>query len=251
MKESIIIKIGTIAFFISQILFSIEAFSTVTREVREPEGATGFSAKQAVHGKKHMVATANAYASKAAFSMLERGGSAVDAVIAAQLVLTLVEPQSSGIGGGAFMLHWNKKNQKLTTFDGRETAPEAATSELFLDKQGEPLSWMKAVVGGKSVGVPGLLASLNKAHQLYGNLPWSDLFTPAITLAEQGFIVSPRLEKLLAMNFHPGLKILPEINQYFFPNGQQVIAGEVLKNPRLAKVYRSIAKEGIDVFYRG
>ena len=139
------------------------------REVREPEAATGFYAKEAVLGKEYMVASANPYASKAGFAMLEAGGSAVDAAIAVQLVLTLVEPQSSGIGGGAFMLHWHNEDKKLTTLDGRETAPKSATSDLFLKANGKPLSWRDAVVGGRSVGVPGLLASLKKAHDQLEN----------------------------------------------------------------------------------
>ena len=221
------------------------------RELREPEGATGFVAKKAVHGTKFMVAAANPYASKAGFDILAKGGSAVDAAIAVQLVLTLVEPQSSGIGGGTFMLHWDNKKHNMTTFDGRETAPSAATSELFLDKQGKPLRWIDAVVGGRSVGVPGMLATFKKSHDQYGKLPWATLFEQAITLAENGFVVSPRLEKLLGMNFNPGIHKLPEINQYFFPNGKSVKAGELLVNKKLAKVYRAIAKDGIDVFYQG
>ena len=221
------------------------------RETREPEAATGFAAKQAVHGSKFMVVAANPYASKAGFTILEQGGSAVDAAIAVQLVLTLVEPQSSGIGGGTFMLHWDNQKQHMTTFDGRETAPSAATSDLFLDKQGKPLRWIDAVVGGRSVGVPGLLATFKKAHDQYGKLSWPVLFEQAISLAENGFVVSPRLEKLLSMNFNPGIHSLPEINQYFFPNGKSVKAGDLLVNKPLAKVYRSIAKDGIDVFYQG
>lgn len=221
------------------------------RETREPEAATGFVTKQAVHGSKFMVVAANPYASKAGFTILEQGGSAVDAAIAVQLMLTLVEPQSSGIGGGTFMLYWDNQKKNMTTFDGRETAPSAATSDLFLDKQGQPLRWIDAVVGGRSVGVPGLLATFKKAHDQYGKLPWPVLFEQAITLAENGFVVSPRLEKLLSMNFNPGIHSLPEINQYFFPNGKSVKAGDVLVNKPLAKVYRSIAKDGIDVFYQG
>jgi len=221
------------------------------QEEREPEAATGFTVKKAVLGKEYMIASANPYASHAGFAMLEQGGSAVDAAIAAQLVLTLVEPQSSGIGGGTFMLHWHEKNKQLTSFDGRETAPQAATSTLFLDKNGQTLRWMDAVVGGKSVGVPGLLASLKMSHEKFGKLPWADLFVPAIKLAEQGFIVSARLEKLLGANYNPGIFQLPEINQYFFPNGKQIQAGDVLKNPKLANSLRSIAKEGIEVFYQG
>lgn len=221
------------------------------RESREPEAATGLIVKKAVAGKEFMVVAANPYASKAGFTILEQGGSAVDAAIAVQLILTLVEPQSSGIGGGTFMLHWDNKKKSMTTFDGRETAPSAATSELFLDQQGKPLKWIDAVVGGRSVGVPGLLATLKKAHDQYGKLPWADLFKPAISLAEQGFVVSPRLEKLLGVNFNPGIHSLPEINQYFFPNGKSVKAGDILVNKKLAKVYKSVAKEGVDVFYKG
>ena len=240
---------------ISNTIFAIPTFtenSTSTkRETREPEAATGLVTKKAVYGSKFMVVAANPYASKAGFNILEQGGSAVDAAIAVQLMLTLVEPQSSGIGGGTFMLHWDNQQKSMTTFDGRETAPAAATSELFLDKQGKPLKWIDAVVGGRSVGVPGMMATFKKAHDQYGKLPWPVLFEQAISLAENGFIVSPRLEKLLGMNFNPGIHTLPEINQYFFPNGTSVKAGDTLVNKKLAKVYRSIAKDGIDVFYQG
>ena len=221
------------------------------QETREPEAATGYIKKQAIHGKKHMVVAANPYASEAGFNILEQGGSAVDAAIAVQLMLTLVEPQSSGIGGGTFMLHWDNKNQHMTTYDGRETAPLAAKSDLFLDENGKPLRWIDAVVGGRSVGVPGLIATFKKAHDQHGKLPWSTLFEPAIARAEAGFVVSPRLEKLLGLNYNPGLHTLPEINQYFYPKGQSVRAGDVLVNKKLANVFRSIAKEGVDVFYRG
>ena len=228
------------------------ANSTVLkREIREPEAATGFTVKKAVKGSKYMVAAANPYASEVGNSILAKGGSAVDAAIAMQLMLTLVEPQSSGIGGGNFMLYWDNASKKMSSFDGRETAPSTATSELFLDDKGQPLSWSKAVVGGRSVGVPGLLATFKKSHDRYGKLPWATLFDPAIDLAEKGFVVSPRLEKLLEANFNPGLHSLPEINQYFFPNGKSIKAGDVLVNKKLANVYRSIAKEGIDVFYKG
>ncbi len=223
----------------------------VARETREPEAATGLIAKQVVVGNKHMVASANPYASEAGFNVLEKGGSAIDAAIAVQLVLTLVEPQSSGIGGGTFILHWDKASKKMTTFDGRETAPQKATADLFLDENGKPLRWIDAVVGGRSVGVPGALDALKTAHSQYGKLPWNVLFEDAISLAEQGFIVSPRLAKLVGMRFNPGIAKLPKVNQYFFPNGEPIKAGEVLKNPELANVYRSIAEQGIDVFYKG
>lgn len=221
------------------------------REDREPEAATGINVKQTVYADQAMVAAANPYASKAGLNILKQGGSAVDAAIAVQLVLTLVEPQSSGIGGGAFMLHWDNNEKNLTTFDGRETAPALATTDMFLDKNGRTMPWIKAVVGGHSVGVPGVLAGLKKAHDKYGKLPWKALFNDAIKLAEQGFIVSPRLEKLVAMEFNPGITKLANIKNYFFPNGNAIKAGQTLKNPKLAAVYRSLAKEGVNAFYQG
>lgn len=221
------------------------------QEDREPEAATGITEKQAVRSKKFMVAAANPYASKIGYNILAQGGSAIDAAIAVQLALTLVEPQSSGIGGGAFILHWQNKDKKLTTFDGRETAPALSTSDLFLDKHGNAIPWIKAVVGGRSVGVPGVLAALKKAHEQYGKLPWEALFKDAINLAERGFRVSPRLEKLVEMQFNPGISELPDIRRYFFPNGRGIKAGDKLRNPKLAQVYRSLSKEGIKPFYQG
>lgn len=249
MSNSAISRLLT-ALFISTSLMAF-AEPDKKREDREPEAATGVIKKQTVYAEHAMVAAANPYASKAGFNMLKQGGSAVDAAIAVQLVLTLVEPQSSGIGGGAFILHWDKQSQQLTTFDGRETAPASATTDMFLDANGRTMPWIKAVVGGHSVGVPGVLAGLKKAHDKYGKLPWSVLFNDAITLAEDGFIVSPRLEKLVAMEFNPGITKLATIKGYFFPNGQPVKAGQRLKNPKLANVYRSLAKEGISAFYQG
>ncbi|MBU2870888.1 gamma-glutamyltransferase [Colwellia sp. E2M01] len=240
--------------FVIALVFSPQNYAEAAsgkREIREPEAATGYTEKKAVFAKEYMIVAANPYASKAGLLMLEKGGSAVDAAIAAQLVLSLVEPQSSGLGGGTFMLHWDNKAKKMITIDGRETAPKAATSELFLDKNGKPLNWVDAVVGGKSVGVPGLIAALQKSHDSFGVLPWKELFTPAIELAENGFIVSPRLVKLLASNYNPGLYTMPEIKRYFSPNGVRVKAGDLLKNPKLAKVLRSVAKEGAKVFYQG
>ncbi|GAA6204513.1 gamma-glutamyltransferase [Thalassotalea sp. SU-HH00458] len=228
--------------------FDTKAF---VQEDREPEAATGLTEKKAVKTKKFMVAAANPYASKIGYNILAKGGSAIDAAIAVQLALTIVEPQSSGIGGGTFILHWENSEKKLTTFDGRETAPALATSDLFLDEQGKAIPWIKAVVGGRSVGVPGVLAALKKAHQQYGKLPWETLFKDAINLAERGFRVSPRLEKLVQMQFNPGISELPEIRRYFFPNGRAIKAGDKLRNPKLAKVFRSLAKEGTTPFYQG
>lgn len=239
----------TLVFMTTSLLAS--ATSDQKREDREPEAATGILAKTTVITDHAMVAAANPYASNAGLNILKQGGSAVDAAIAVQLVLTLVEPQSSGIGGGAFMLHWDNNTAKLTTFDGRETAPAAATSDMFLKADGKAMPWIEAVVGGHAVGVPGVLAGLKKAHEQYGKLPWALLFNDAIKLAENGFIVSPRLEKLVSLEFNPGITKLPTIKHYFFPNGKPIQAGQLLKNPKLAVVYRSIAKEGISAFYQG
>ena len=221
------------------------------REDREPEAATGIVVQKSVEAQQFMVAAANPYASQAGYNILAQGGSAIDAAIAVQLVLTLVEPQSSGIGGGAFILHWDKSRKHLTTFDGRETAPAKSHSGLFLNTEGKPIPWIEAVVGGRSVGVPGVLHALKKAHEKYGKLPWAALFKDAIELADKGFTVSPRLEKLVSMRFNPGVTKLSPINDYFFPNGEPIKAGQTLINKPLAKVYRTLAKEGIAPFYQG
>lgn len=228
--------------------FSEENFQL---EDREPEANTGLYKKSQLSALEFMVVAANPYASEAGFNILQQGGSAIDAAIAVQLVLTLVEPQSSGIGGGAFILHWEEANKHLTTFDGRETAPENITSDLFLTSEGKPIPWREAIVGGRSVGVPGVLAALKKAHEQYGKLPWHKLFIDAISLAEDGFIVSPRLAKLVGLKLNPGMVQLPAIYQYFYPNNKPIQAGEVLKNPALAKVYKSLARQGIKPFYQG
>lgn len=223
----------------------------LAQEVREPEAATGLTEKTSKSATGFMVVAANPYASQAGYNILEKGGSAIDAAIAVQMVLTLVEPQSSGIGGGAFLLHWQKENKKLTSFDGRETAPNKAMSDLFLQENGKPISWIDAVVGGRSVGVPGVLAALFDAHQKYGKLPWKTLFDDAIHLADKGFIVSPRLAKLVSIKFNPGIYKLPAINHYFFPNGKAIVAGDKLINKPLARVFKAIAENGITPFYDG
>ncbi len=204
--------------------------------------------------REYMVSSAHPEASKAGQEILAAGGSAVDAAIAVQLVLTLVEPQSSGIGGGAYMLHWDERNRLLEAYDGRETAPAGATPRLFLDAAGDPLSFFDAVVSGQSNGVPGAIAMLHLAHQEHGRLPWADLFQPAIRLAENGFLVTPRLNKLIAWS--PALPRLPWSRAYFFTedeNGNAVPlpVGTRLKNPEYARSLRLLADEGPDVFYTG
>ncbi|HEY6610011.1 MAG TPA: gamma-glutamyltransferase, partial [Pseudomonas sp.] len=173
-----------------------------TLEIRpiQPEAASGYQAKPGWQLQRYAVAAANPLAAEAGRQILQAGGSAVDAAIAVQMVLGLVEPQSSGIGGGAFLLHWD--GQRLDAWDGRETAPADADEEMFLNGDGLPMAFMEAVVGGRAVGVPGLVKMLEAAHHSHGKLPWAVLFVPAIELAEQGFAVSPRLHQLLAADAH-------------------------------------------------
>jgi gamma-glutamyltranspeptidase/glutathione hydrolase len=215
---------------------------------RAPEIATGWQEKAGWSAQKFMVAAANPLATEAGYQMLKQGGSAVDAAIATQLVLTLVEPQSSGIGGGAFLMHWDGK--KVRSFDGRETAPASATENLFQDANGKPLPRADGVVGGRSVGAPGVLRMLELAHKQYGKLAWPKLFAPAIKLAEDGFAVSPRLNALLANDRH--LKRDPVAAAYFYDKDSKPWpVGHVLKNPELAKTLREIASGGADAFYKG
>lgn len=213
-----------------------------------PEAASGFTHKEAVTAKKFMVAAANPHAVQAGYSILKRGGSAVDAAIATQMVLTLCEPQSSGIGGGAFMLHFDGKG--VQAYDGRETAPAAVDGKLFLNPDGTPLKRYAAIVGGRSVGVPGVLRMLELAHKEQGKLSWASLFEPAIKLAEEGFVVSPRLFKLL--QDEPFLKQDPVAAAYYYDeNGKPRPPGYLLKNPALAATLRTLAKEGAKAMYQG
>ncbi len=215
-----------------------------------PEGESGFAPKPLVKAKKHMVIAAHPLAAEAGLAMLRQGGSAVDAGIAAQMVLTLVEPQSSGIGGGAFMLYWDAAAKTLASFDGRETAPAAATPDLFIDADGTPLSREAARASGLSVGAPGVLAALKLVHDKYGKLPWAALFQPAITLARDGFPVSPRLAKLLA-DIGPET-FAPDARTYFFDaQGRPWPVGYKLNNPALADTFELIARDGIAPFYQG
>jgi gamma-glutamyltranspeptidase/glutathione hydrolase len=215
---------------------------------QQPEAASGFTAKPGWATQRFAVAAANPLATDAGYQVLKAGGSAVDAAIAVQMVLTLVEPQSSGIGGGAFLLHYNGRD--VEAFDGRETAPAAADEKLFLGADGKPLAFYDAVVGGRSVGVPGTVRMLEMAHKQYGRLPWAQLLQPAITLAENGFRVSPRLNTLAKGDAH--LKKDPAAAAYFFkPTGDVHDVGHVLRNPELASVLRRIAREGSSAFYQG
>ena len=214
----------------------------------QPEGASGLSTKPGWATQRFAVAAANPLATDAGYQVLRAGGSAVDAAIAVQMVLGLVEPQSSGIAGGAFLLHHDGK--KTQAFDGRETAPAAANGNLFLDANGQPLPFAQAVASGRSVGVPGALRMLELAHGQHGQLPWAQLFQPAIALAEQGFAVSPRLHTLLAAETQ--LKNDPQAAAYFYaPDGKPWPVGHVLKNPELAQVLRRVASQGSGALHEG
>ena len=215
-----------------------------------PEAATGSAAKPLVTAKRHMVVAANPYAAEAGRQMLRAGGSAVDAAIAVQMVLNLVEPQSSGIGGGAFILTFDSKTKVVESFDGRETAPAAAKPDRFLMPDGKERGFDEAVNSGLSTGVPGVIAALKLAHERHGKLPWRQLFQPAIALAESGFVVSPRLAKLIADQGPDGFN--EEGRAYFFDAaGRPRQAGEMLRNPTLAASLRAIAEGGPDSFYEG
>ena len=221
------------------------------QEAREPEVATGFADKKAVVTDNFMVTAANPHAVEAGYKVLKQGGSAVDAAIAVQAMLGLTEPQSSGIGGGAFILYWDNEQQKLYTIDARETAPMEATEALFLDEDGNAPPWIEAVVGGRSVGTPGVLRGLELAHQKWGQLNWQPLFEDTINLAENGFEVSPRLAKLVESEINPGVKKMPTISDYLFPDGQPIEAGMTLVNKAYADSLSLIAKQGADAFYQG
>ncbi len=214
----------------------------------QPEGASGYTAKPGWVTQRFAVAAANPLATDAGYQVLKAGGTAVDAAIAVQMVLTLVEPQSSGIGGGAFLLHFDGK--AVEAFDGRETAPAAADEKLFIGADGKPMPFIEAVVGGRSVGVPGTVRMLEMAHRQHGKLPWASLFQPAITLAEGGFQVSPRLNTLLANE--KNLAKDPVAAAYFYDAaGKPWPVGHVLKNPELAAVLKAIAAQGSKALLEG
>ncbi|HET9577603.1 MAG TPA: gamma-glutamyltransferase [Usitatibacter sp.] len=216
----------------------------------QPEAASGWTAKHVATARKYMVAAAHPLAVEAGVRMLERGGSAVDAMVATQLVLNLVEPTSSGLGGGAFLLYYDARHRKLHAYDGREVAPAGATPELFLTPEGKAMAFAQARVGGRSVGVPGTPRLLELAHVRHGKLPWKALFGPALRTAQEGFPVSPRLHRLIGED--RGLADQPAARAYFFDGeGQPKAVGTVLRNPQFAATLRALRDGGADAFYRG
>jgi gamma-glutamyltranspeptidase/glutathione hydrolase len=226
------------------------AQSTAPGAPAQPEAESGRGDRAVVRTSKWMAVTAHRLATQAAREMLERGGSAVDAAIAAQMMLTLVEPQSSGLGGGGFLLHHDPASGRIDAWDGRETAPQSITDKVFIGTDGKPKRFHDAAVGGLAVGVPGLVAMLASAHAEHGRLAWADLFQPAIRQARGGFPVSERLHTLIARDRF--LKQDHVARAHFYDaEGQPRAVGEILRNPALAATLEVIARDGPSAFYRG
>ena len=229
---------------------SVNAQYSLDVRLVEPEARTGITAKPSTIAQRHMIVAAHPLAADAGLEILRAGGSAVDAAIAAQMVLTLVEPQSSGIGGGAFLLHWDAKAKTVSSIDGRETAPQAARPDRFLRSDGEPRPFGELVSSPLSVGVPGVIAAMELAHRRHGKLAWARLFERAVALAADGFAVSPRLSALLAAQGPAYFNALAR-TLYFDEAGNARKPGVILNNPALAASLRAIADHGAEGFYRG
>ena len=233
------------------VCLSVPAVAQQASDAIAPEAPSGVEQKQAVHATRQMVAAANPLAAQAGLDALRKGGNAADALVVVQTVLGLVEPQSSGLGGGAFLTWYDAASQTVTTFDGRETAPAAATPALFLGSDGQPLGFFDAVIGGRSVGVPGVPRLMETVHEKYGKTPWKDLMQPAIDLAEGGFAVSPRLNTMIAEDIGR-LDTQPVTRAYFFDASSAPLAtGTVVRNPEYAQTLRAIADGGAEAFYTG
>ena len=236
-----------------QVMPETDTELTVNFEAISTEVAKSLEAKakgDPVFAKNWMVSVANPHAAAAGARVLSEGGTAADAMVAVQAVLGLVEPQSSGIGGGAFLVWYDSKSGEITTLDGRETAPLAATPRLFQNENGERLKFWDAVVGGRSVGVPGTPALMEAAHKKWGQNSWNSLFSEAIDLADNGFAVSPRLAALVARDAER-LGRFSDTADYFFPNEQPLVEGHLLTNPAYADLMRRMAKNGAEVIYSG
>ena len=199
--------------------------------------------------KEFIVVSAHPLATQAGYQILEQGGSAIDAMVTVQTVLGLVEPQSSGLGGGSFALYYHAATNQLYTFDGRETAPLAATTDLFMADEPIPMAFFEAVIGGRSVGTPGTVKLLSELHQRFGTLDWAKLLQPAIRHAKRGFTVSPRLAYLIQRDASR-LSQIPATAAYFLPNGKALKAGDILKNSDYAHTLSILAKHGGETFYR-
>jgi gamma-glutamyltranspeptidase/glutathione hydrolase len=215
-----------------------------------PEAASGRANHRPTFARQDMVVAAHPLAAETGREILRHGGNAVDAAIATALVLNLVEPQSSGVGGGGFLVYYGAAHREVVTIDGRETAPAAAKPDRFLNPDGTPMHFFTAVVGGRSIGTPGYLRMLEMAHRKFGKLAWASLFAPAIKLAAGGFPVSDRLHMLVAQD--PFLPQSPSAKGYFYhADGTPLAVGEMVKNPQFARVLTEIAMRGADAFYAG
>ncbi len=197
-----------------------------------------------------VTSSADPRATQAGMEMLRQGGSAADASMAMMVTLSVVEPQSSGIGGGGFLIYSDGSNNMLSTINGRETAPASADQSRFLGPDGKPLPFLKAVLGGRSVGVPGNVHLMAMAHKKWGKLKWKQLFAPAIKLAEDGFEVSPTLADRLRQ-IAPLWKEFPETQKIYWVNGKPAVAGSIIKNPAMAATLKAIAAKGPNAFYKG
>lgn len=233
-------------------LLCLLAAPATAQEPSQPERTYGVGVATQSEASNHMVVAAHPLAARVGHDVLAAGGSAADAVIATEIMLNLTEPQSSGIGGGGYVLYWDASEGSLTTFDGRETAPASARPDYFLDADGKPVRFWDAVVGGRAVGVPGTLKLLETLHKQHGRLPWSELFAPTIAAAEEGFSISPRLADSIVDAQQRDLDRFEPTRSYFFaPEGTPKPAGEILRNPDFARALRLIAAEGVTPFYEG
>lgn len=236
---------------IAAVSLAIVGFSAHASDI-QPEGSSGLTAQSGGTAEHFMIAAANPHATGAGYNVLKAGGGAIDAAVAVQMVLNLVEPQSSGIGGGAFLVYWDAATGKLTTYDGRETAPAAADPDYFLKPDGSKKGFWEAVNGAGSVGVPGTVALLQTAHRAHGTVPWKDLFQPAIRMGRDGFEISPRLGGAIAAAAGRGLPDQPAARDYFFtPDGVAKAPGSTLKNPAFADTLEAVSSGGASVFYKG
>jgi len=218
----------------------------------QPEATTALAERKSLTAEDFMVASAHPLATRAGYEVLEAGGSAADAAVAVQMMLGLVEPQSSGLGGGAFLLYWNAAMGELTTFDGRETAPASADPDYWLGPDGAALEFWDGVVGGRSAGVPGTPKLMEEVHARYGRMPWADLLRPAIDTAEAGFEISQRLADAIVEGQEQRLDAFPAVKAYFFDDdGSPRAEGALLRNPAYARTLRLLAAQGAAPFYTG
>jgi gamma-glutamyltranspeptidase/glutathione hydrolase len=219
------------------------------QDVPQPEDTTAIADNESVIAQDFMIASAHPLATQAGYDVLAAGGSAADAAVAVQTMLGLVEPQSSGLGGGAFLLYWDAATSELTTYDAREKAPLAADGDYWLDENGETMGFMDAVVGGRSAGVPGTPMLLETLHTDHGSMDWAELLQPAIDTAEDGFTVTQRMADSVAGA--TGLDTFVEASEYFLPGGEPIAEGSTLTNQAYADTLKLYAAEGAAPFYTG